>query len=65
MTIYVDGSPWQQLEPGDLDSFVQPNEVAAIEVYTGTSVPPQFSSAGQSCAAVVVWTKTRVLRRGR
>jgi len=65
VTIYVDGSPWQQLEPGDLDSFVQPNEVAAIEVYTGTSVPPQFSSAGQSCAAVVVWTKTRVLRRGR
>jgi hypothetical protein len=65
VTMYVDGSPWQQLEPGDLDSFVQPGEVAAIEVYTGTSVPPQFSGAGQSCAAVVVWTKTRVLSRGR
>jgi hypothetical protein len=65
VTMYVDGSPWQQIEPGDLDSFVQPNEVAAIEVYSGTSVPPQFSTPGQSCAAVVVWTKTRVLRRGR
>ena len=63
--MYVDGSQWQQLEPGDLDSFVQPNEVAAIEVYSGASVPAQFSSAGQSCAAVVVWTKTRVQSRRR
>lgn len=63
VTMYVDGSPWQQLQPGDLDSYVQPTEVAAIEVYNGASVPPQFSTPGQSCAAVVVWTKTRVLRR--
>jgi hypothetical protein len=65
VTMYVDGAQWQQLEPGDLDSFVQPNEVAAIEVYSGASVPPQFSQAGQSCAAVVVWTKTRVQSRRR
>jgi Carboxypeptidase regulatory-like domain/TonB-dependent Receptor Plug Domain len=63
VTMFVDGAQWQQLEPGDLDSFVQPNEVAAIEVYNGASVPAQFTTAGQSCAAVVVWTKTRVLRR--
>ena len=63
VTMYVDGSPWQQIQPGDLDSYVQPSEVAAIEVYNGPSVPPQFTTAGQSCAAVVVWTKTRVLRR--
>ena len=63
VTMYVDGSAWQQIEPGDLDSFVQPGEVAAIEVYSGSSVPPQFTTPGQSCAAVVVWTKTRVLRR--
>lgn len=65
VTMYVDGAQWQQLEPGDLDSFVQPGEVAAIEVYSGSSTPPQFVTAGQNCAAVVVWTKTRVLRRGR
>ena len=65
VTMYVDGAQWQQLEPGDLDSFVQPNEVAAIEVYSGASVPPQFSQAGGSCAAVVVWTKTRVQSRRR
>src|SRR5258705_6650822 len=65
VTMYVDDASWQQLEPGDLDSFVQPNEVAAIEVYNGTSVPVQFQTPGQSCAAVVVWTKTRVQSRRR
>jgi hypothetical protein len=65
VTVYVDGSPWQQLEAGDMDAFVQPNEVAAIEVYNGSSTPVQFSQAGQSCAAVVVWTKTRVQSRRR
>jgi hypothetical protein len=59
----VDGAPWQQIEPGDLDTFVQPNEVAAVEVYNGASIPAQFMTPGQSCAAVVVWTKTRVDRR--
>jgi hypothetical protein len=63
VTMYVDGSPWQQLEAGDLDSFVQPDEVAAIEVYNGAAVPPQFQTPGQSCASVVVWTKTRVQQR--
>jgi hypothetical protein len=63
VTVYVDGAPWQQLDAGDLDAFVQPNEVAAVEVYNGASIPVQFTTAGQSCAAVVVWTKTRVESR--
>jgi hypothetical protein len=63
VTVWVDGAAWQQLEAGDLDTFVQPNEVAAIEVYNGISVPPQFTQPGQSCTAIVVWTKTRVDRR--
>lgn len=63
VTVWVDGAAWQQLQAGDFDTFVQPNEVAAIEIYNGISVPPQFTQPGQSCTAVVVWTKTRVDRR--
>ena len=63
VTIFVDGAAWQQLEPGDLDTFVLPHEVAAVEVYNGTSVPAEFTQAGQSCTAVVVWSKTRVQSR--
>jgi hypothetical protein len=65
VTIWVDGAQWQQLEPGDLDTFVRPEEVAAVEVYNGTSMPAQFTTAGQSCSAIVVWTKTRVQSRRR
>jgi len=64
VTIYVDGSRWQQLEAGDLDAFVRPQEVAAIEVYPGGGVMPvEFQTAGADCAAVVVWTKLNVNRR--
>jgi hypothetical protein len=66
VTIVVDGSKWQQLEPGDLDSFVQPTEVAAVEVYQpGASVPVEFTAAGQDCTTVVIWTKVNVLRKAK
>ncbi len=65
VTVWVDGSEWRQLDAGDVDSFVRPGEISAIEVYPGTNVPPQFSTVGQSCAAVVAWTKLRVETRKR
>jgi hypothetical protein len=65
VTVWVDGAQWQALDAGDLDSFVRPEEVAAVEVYNGISIPPQFTTVGQSCSAVVVWTKLRVQSRKR
>ncbi|MEO8334956.1 MAG: carboxypeptidase regulatory-like domain-containing protein [bacterium] len=65
VTVWVDGAQWQSMEAGDLDSFVRPEEVSAVEVYNGISVPPQFVTVGQSCSAVVVWTKLRVQSRKR
>ena len=66
VTIYVDNSRWQQMEAGDLDSFVKPDEVAAIEVYqSGASMPVEFQTSGSDCSAVVVWTKMNVDRRNR
>lgn len=64
VTFYVDGSPWQQQFPGDLDTFVRPDEVAAIEVYNGATTPAQFQTAGQSgCSTVVIWTERRINRK--
>ena len=63
VTVWIDGSEWRQLDAGDIDTFVRPGEVSAIEVYNGTSVPAQFTSSGQNCAAVVAWTKLRVESR--
>jgi hypothetical protein len=64
VNVFVDNSRWQQLEAGDLDSFVRPQDIAAIEVYPGGgSMPVEFQSSGGDCAAVVVWTKLNVNRR--
>ncbi|MGQ0647658.1 MAG: carboxypeptidase regulatory-like domain-containing protein [Gemmatimonadaceae bacterium] len=58
---WVDGAVWEAVFPGDVDRLVPPWEIAAIEVYNGTSVPAQFQMAGSSsCAAIVIWSKTRV-----
>lgn len=63
---YLDGSPWQSLYAGDLDQLVPPNEIAAVEVYNGSSTPAEFQQPGQSsCTSVVMWTRTRVAKRGR
>ena len=57
---YVDGAVFEAIFPGDVDRLVPPWEIAAIEVYTGTSTPAQFQAPGSSsCAAIVIWTKTR------
>ena len=64
VTFYVDGAPWQQMTPGDLDTYVRPEEVAALEVYNGSTTPAQFQQAGQSgCTTVVIWTERRISRK--
>jgi len=66
VNVFVDGSRWEQLQAGDLDSFVRPQEVAAIEVYPGGgSMPVEFQSSGGDCAAVVMWTKLNVNRKAK
>jgi hypothetical protein len=58
---YVDGTLWQTMSPGDIDDFVRPNELVAVEVYHGSQAPPQFSPPGQSsCATIVAWTVAKV-----
>ncbi|MEO7085423.1 MAG: carboxypeptidase regulatory-like domain-containing protein [Gemmatimonadaceae bacterium] len=61
VNIYVDGSPWQSMTPGDIDGFIRPDEMVAVEVYHGSNTPPQYTTPGQSsCAAIVVWTVARI-----
>ncbi|HEY4305817.1 MAG TPA: carboxypeptidase regulatory-like domain-containing protein [Gemmatimonadaceae bacterium] len=58
---YVDGFPWEEMSPGDINNFVRPNETVAVEVYHGSNTPPQFQKSGQtSCATIVIWTQGKV-----
>jgi len=61
VNFWVDGTQWQTMSPGDIDQYVRPDELVAIEVYHGSGTPVQFTSPGQSgCATIVAWTVARV-----
>lgn len=63
---WLDGTPWQSLEPGDIDDFIKPHELGAIEVYTPTNTPAEFQGAqGSSCTTIVGWTTRRLDRNRR
>ena len=64
VNIWIDGTQWQQMEPGDVDDFVKPHELAAIEVYSPTTTPAEYQPAGRSgCSTVVGWTNRRLDRK--
>ena len=56
-TIYLDGMPMFSFGADDLDAIVQPGDVGGIEVYSATTVPPQFQRGMSGCGSVVIWTK--------
>jgi hypothetical protein len=61
MAYYLNGSPLQL--PGDIsiNHFVAADDVAAMEVYTGSSqIPPEFNSSlhGARCGVVAIWTRS-------
>jgi hypothetical protein len=54
---FLDGQHMKNLSADDINGFVDPREIAGIEVYAGTEVPPQFQSGLSGCGSIVVWTK--------
>lgn len=55
--VWVDGTQWRTIEPGDIDAFVSPRDVAALEVYRGGTAPVQFRGLNDQCVTLVVWTQ--------
>jgi carboxypeptidase family protein len=66
ISYWVDGAPFRELSPGDVDNAFPASQLAAIESYQPGTVPPQFTSPGESgCTAVVIWTQASVRRQVR
>ncbi len=66
ITYWVDGAPFRELTPGDVDNAFPASQMAGVEVYQPGMVPPQFTAPGQSaCTAVVIWTQASVRRQPR
>lgn len=57
---FVDDMPWQSVEAGDINQFVNANEVVAVEVYQATNTPAQYSRAGGGCTTIVLWTRFKI-----
>lgn len=55
--IYVNDHLMPELTADDLDNYVRPSEIAGIEVYSETQVPPQFQPGLNGCGSIVIWTK--------
>jgi hypothetical protein len=57
---YVDDMPWQSAMPGDVNNFVNANEVVGVEVYAGPGAPAEYTRGMQDCTTVVIWTKFKI-----
>ena len=53
---YLDGI-YLNIGPDDVDTWVRPNEIAGVEVYTGDMVPIEFQRGLSGCGSIVIWTK--------
>jgi hypothetical protein len=57
---YVNGTPLPVTGDISINQYIVPEDLAAIEVYNGTSqIPPQFQSnlLNARCGVVVIWTR--------
>jgi hypothetical protein len=52
-TVWLDGSP---LLDSDVDAYVRPEDIAAIEVYREFGTPVEFARPF-TCGAIVIWTR--------
>ena len=61
VTYIVDGMVWQNAAGGDIEQFIRPAEIEALEMYTTATVPGEFVLPGKGkCAVLVLWTKLRI-----
>ena len=52
----VDGVLFQEVG-GDIEKFVRPSEIEALEMYNPASVPGEFAAASRGrCSVLVLWT---------
>jgi hypothetical protein len=55
--IFLDGVHIHQFGADDLDGWLQPKDVAGIEVYTEATVPNEFQQGRSGCGSIVIWKK--------
>ena len=66
VTFWVDGVPWRESQPGDLDYQLGADQLMAVETYSAAAAPLQYKMSGQSsCSVEVLWTNRTVSQQGQ
>jgi len=61
LTYVIDGMPYDELEEGDMDTYIRPTEIGAIEIYQPNQVPQTLPGVVKpNCVNVVVWSKAKL-----
>jgi hypothetical protein len=55
--LWFDGILIPELSAYALDGWVTPERLAAIEIYSEATVPPQYQRTRSGCGAILFWTK--------
>jgi hypothetical protein len=55
--IFLDGKQLIDWQLADINSLVQPDQLAGMEVYTPAMTPPEFRTK-VGCGTVLVWTRS-------
>ncbi len=58
-TVFIDGFEVRDLNPGDLDMVVNPEDVIGLEVYGPYDAPAQFQKFDRGCLTFLVWRQVR------
>ena len=61
LTYVIDGAPYDEVEEGDMDTYIRPTEIGAIEIYLPSQVPHSLPGVIKpDCVNVVVWSKAKL-----
>jgi len=61
MNYFLNGSPFPLPTDASINQYVATDDLAAVEVYTGSSqIPAEFNSSmyGSRCGVVAIWTRS-------
>lgn len=55
--IFIDDHLIHDITPDEIDSYVSPEHIRGIEIYSETNAPPQYQVGLGGCGSIVIWTK--------
>ena len=61
LTYVINGVPYDELEEGDMDTYIRPTEIGAIEIYLPSQVPHSLPGVVKpDCLNIVIWSKAKL-----